>query len=132
MVRGGVLARKCRDLAAIAADCHRAPAAAMRARRVVKEESTVGIGTEAQARSRTFCDNLCSGAGHRCQQPIQAALTSDKLHPPSACIGDEFVVAFGDAQDFVDWLDPFRGDSLFAKQCSERPAQRGAKPLGLQ
>ncbi len=63
----------------------------------------------------TFGDNLCAGAGHCREQPVQAAFPRDELDLPAAILGDKFVMALGDAQNLVNRLNPLRGYFLFTE-----------------
>ena len=70
-----------------------------------------------------FGDNLCTGAGHGREQPVQAALPRDELNLPATILGDKFVVTLGDAQNLVDRLNPLRGYFLLTKLGGECLAQ---------
>jgi hypothetical protein len=118
--------------AAIPANGHRAPAAAARARIVVKEQTTLGIGAKPKARTGSLGDDLRPGSGHRREQPIEASFSGDKFHFPDAILADKFIMAFGDAQDFVYRIDPFSSDSLLSEHGRENLPQGGAEPPGFQ
>jgi hypothetical protein len=91
---------------AIAAGLHGAPAAAMRAGIIVKEKAACGIATAANRNAGTFDQQLRRGTSDGRKQPFQSVLARDELERPGAAVGDEFVVAFGDAENFVDGFDP--------------------------
>ena len=104
-------ARKGGHLAAISADRHGTPAAAMRAGLVVEEKSALGIGANSEGGLCTFGEKFCCRTGNRSEQPVQAAFARDEFHAPSAAFGNQFVMSFSDSKDFVDGLDAF-GDDL--------------------
>src|SRR5271169_730710 len=89
-------------LVAIATQRHGAPAAATRAGVIVEEEATGGIGAAANRCARTFNEEFGSGASRSGEKPVQTTFPGDELQRPSALAGDQFVMAFGDAQDFVN------------------------------
>lgn len=127
----GVLSGESRHFVAVAANRHRTPAAAVRARGVVKEEPAPWIGTDADARPGTFNDHLSSRPCNRREQPIQSGFARDVFDPPGVAPLHQFVVAFGDAEHFVDRLDPFVGDRLLSHHGAEDAPQRGSKPTGF-
>src|SRR5215472_8494608 len=121
-----VPARKRRHFAAVAAKRHRAPAASKRARVVVEEQSAVRIGADSQWCARAFGNDFRPGTRHSRQQPFKAAFPCHELeHPFAAIHGVQFVMPFGDAQDFVYRFNPLARHSLFAKQGFERVAKGG-------
>ena len=113
-MRGGMPARKGGYLAAVSANRHGTPAAAMRAGLVVEKEPALGIGANSQRRLWTLGDKLRRRSGNRSQQPIQSALARDEFHAPSTVFENQLVMSFRDAKDFVDGLDPFRGDPMLS------------------
>ncbi len=127
-----MLPRKGRYFATIATDSHRAPPPAPCPRIVVEEKTTLWIGAEPKSRAGSLGNEFSTRPGHRSEQPVQASLTSDEFDFPGAIPADKFVVPLGDTQDFVYWLDPLAGNSLFSQHRGEYLAQGGAEPPGLQ
>jgi len=117
-------AGKCRDLVAIAATSHGAPAAATRARHVGEEEAATGISTEAEASSRPLDENLRGRPRDGSKQPLKAAFPGEEFQSPFAVIPNQFVVPLGDAQDFVHRFNPFPGNLCLSNQSSENLAKR--------
>lgn len=101
------------DLVAIAANGHGAPAAAMRARVVIEEEAARGIGANADRCIGAFDDQFSGGTRNGGEQPLEAAFASDEFQAPTFSAEHEFVVAFGEAKQIVDGLDPAFGAGLF-------------------
>jgi hypothetical protein len=118
------------DFVAIAAAGHGAPAAAMRARGII-EEAAGRIGTNAKGRAGSFGDQLSRGTCDGRQEPIQTAFAGDKLQAPCAVLLEEFVVPFGDTQDFVDGLNPFTGNGFLAEQRAKACVQGSVEALGF-
>jgi hypothetical protein len=115
------------DFVAIAADGHGAPAAAMRAGIIVKEEAARRVGTAADGSTRALDEELGGGAGEGGKEPVKATFTSDELERPDTVMGDELIVTFGDAEDLIDGLDPGSGEGFFVDNGSEDGAERFAK-----
>lgn len=118
-----VAAEKGRHLVAIAADGHRAPAAAMRARMVVEKEAAGGIGTAANRRARALHEEFGGGAGDGGEKPFEPALARNEMEGPGTVARDEFVVAFGNAKDFVDGFHPRARERLPFHDRGEHGAQ---------
>ena len=116
-------AEKRGDFVAVAADRHRAPAAAMRAGVVVEKKAAGKIGAAANRGAVTFDKEFRGGAGDGGKQPFETAFPGNEMKGPGAVVGDEFVVAFGDAKDFVDRFDPGGGESLSIDDRRENGAQ---------
>jgi len=127
-----VLAGKSSYFAAIAANGHRTPAAAARARIVVEEQATVRIGTKPKARASPLGDNFSRGSGHRGEQPIKASLPRNEFDLPDTILSDEFIMALGNTQYFVYRLGPFPGYPLLSKHGREHLVKGGAEPPGFQ
>jgi len=127
-----VLAGEGGYFAAVAAHGHRTPPPATSARVVVEEEPTVHIGAKPETRAGCLGDNFRSRSSHCGEQPIKASLAGHEFDFPKAVLSDKFIVALGDAQDFVYGLDPFSGGSLLSEHGREHFAQGGAKPAGLR
>src|SRR5271169_1380137 len=108
---------------AVATQGHRAPAAAPCARIVVEEKATMRIGANTKTRAGALGDNLRAGTGHCGEQPVQASLARDEFDFPEAVLANQFIMPFGDAQDFVYRLDPFPGNALLAQHGREDLAQ---------
>ncbi len=102
----------------------------MRAGIVVEEEAAGGIGAKAHTRCLAFRDEFGSRTRNRSEEPIEAAFSCDIFDAPGTGVFDEFVVAFGDAQDFIDGFNRFAGDVLFLGQYIETAPQGIAEPPG--
>ena len=120
------------DLAAVSANGHRTPAAAVCARFVVKEEAATGIGTKPQACARTLGNELRRRTGYGSQQPIEAAFARYEFDSPDAILVNKFVVSLGDAEYFVDGLGPFTCYLLLAMHGTENLTERASKLARLQ
>src|SRR6476661_4754880 len=131
-MRSGMPARKGGDLAAVSASRHGTPAAPVRSRLVIEEKSASGIGASPERRPCTLGDKLCRRTGNRSQQPIEAPLARDKFHAPRAVFEYQLVMSFRDPQDFVDGLDPFRGNLLPSMHGREGFAKRSGQSPGFQ
>ena len=116
-------AGKCRDLVAIAAESHRAPAAATRARHVGKEKTAARIGTEAEASGEPLDESLRGRPRDGGKQPLEAAFPGEEFQPPVSVIPNQFVVPLGDAQDFVHWFNPFPGNLFLSNHGTENLAK---------
>jgi hypothetical protein len=114
---------ECRDLVAIAAESHRAPAATPCARHVGKEKTASRIGTEPEASGRPLDENFRGRPGDRGEQPLEAAFPGDEFQSPLPVIPNQFVVPFGNAKDFVHRFNPFAGDSFLANHGAENLAK---------
>src|SRR5258708_33055754 len=102
----GMPAHKVGDLAAVSANRHGTPAAAMRTRLIVEEEAALGIGAKSERCLRTLGHKFRRRAGNPSEQPIEAAFASGEFHAPSALFEDQFVLPFRDSKDVVCRLDP--------------------------
>jgi hypothetical protein len=128
---GGMAPGEGRDFMAIAATGHRTPAPAARARGIIEKEATIRVGTGAEAGTWTFRDEFGGGTRDGSKEPVQATFTGDKFQAPMAVLLDEFVVPFGNAEDFIDRLDPIAQESFFMEESVEGVLQGGMEPLGL-
>ena len=117
---------------AIAADGHGTPAPAMGAGIVVKEEAAGRIRTTADGSSRTFDEEFRGGAGNCREEPFQAVLAGNKVKGPGALAGNEFVVTFRDAKNFIDGLNPGTWEGFLVHEGSEDGAERLAKAKDAQ
>src|SRR5580704_5106721 len=104
---------------AIAAKRHRAPAPAARARVIIEKEPARRVEADAKAGIWTFRNEFRGRARNGCEKPVQTAFAGDELQAPFTILLEELVVAFGDAQDFVDRFDPIPGKNFFAEQSPE-------------
>lgn len=104
----------------------------MRAGLVVEEESALGIGANSERRLWTLGDKLRRRTGNGSQQPIQAAFARDEFHAPGAVFENQLVMPFGDPKDFVDGLDPFRGNLMLSMHGRQGLTKRGGQAPGLQ
>jgi hypothetical protein len=116
-------AGKCRDLVAIAAESHRAPAATPCARHVREEEAAAGISTEAEASGRPLDENLRGRPRNGGKQPLEAAFPGEEFQSPPPVIPNQFVVPLGDAQDFVHRFNPFPGNLFLSNHGAENLAK---------
>lgn len=108
---------------AIAANGHGAPAAAMGARVVIEEQAAIGIGATAHWGVGAFDEEFGGGTRNGGEKPFEATFTGDELQTPAFGAGDEFVVAFREAQQVVDGLDPDFREGLFVDERSEDGAE---------
>lgn len=122
-------ARKSGYLVAIPATGHRTPAAFFSSRRVIEEQSTRRVGAEPQTRGSPLRHNLRGGAGHGREQPIQSTFPRGKFDAPLSPLMNEFIVAFGDAEDLIDGLNRVAGNWRPADDCRESILQRAVKTL---
>ena len=99
----------------VSADRHRAPAPAVRTGSVVEKQPASGIGAQAQPCPRAFGDDFRGRARHGRKQPLQAAFACDELNFPVILDRDQFVVPFGDPEDFVNRFNPFPQDFLLVQ-----------------
>ena len=129
---GGVAPEERGDLVAIAANGHGAPAAAVGARVVVEEEAARGIGANADRCVGAFDDQFGGGARNGGEEPFEAAFTSDEFQAPAFGAGHEFVVAFGEAKQIVDGLDPAFGEGLFLHEGRKDGADGFAQAKNFQ
>jgi len=127
-----VLAGEGGYFAAVAAHGHRTPPPAASARIIVEEEPTVHIGAKPETRTVSLGDDFRPGSGHSGEQPIKASFARHEFDFPKAVLTDKFIVALGDAKDFVYGLHPFSCRLLLSEHGLEHFAQGGAQPAGLQ
>jgi hypothetical protein len=122
-----VAAKKRSDFVAIATKRHGAPAAAMRAGIIVKQEAAGGIGAAADGGTRAFDEQFRGGTSKGCEEPVQAAFTGDKLKGPGAATKNQFIVSFRYAKNFINRLDPRSRERLLVDDGREYSAQRLTK-----
>jgi len=120
------------DFAAVSASRHGTPPAAMGAGLIVEEEAALGIGAKSERRPGPLGEKFGSRTGNRSEQPIEAAFARDEFHAPNALFENQFVVTFGDSKDYVDGLDPFRGDLLLSMHGREGLSKRSGESPGFQ
>ena len=96
MAARGVAAEEGGDFVTIATDGHGAPAAAMRAGIIAKEEAARRVGTAADGSARALHEELGGGASKGGKEPVQATFASDELERPGTATSDELIVTFGD------------------------------------
>jgi len=128
---GGMAPGEGRNFMAIAATGHRAPAPAARARRIIEKEVTIRVGTGAESGTWTFRDEFGGGTRDGGKEPVQATFTGDKFQAPIAVLLDEFVVPFGNAQDFIDRFDPISQKGFLTEESAERLLKGSMESLGL-
>ena len=119
----GMAAGKGSDFVAIAATGHGAPAAAARAGGIIEKEPAVRVAADAQAGTGTFCDELGCRTGDGGEEPVQATFAGDEFQAPFAVLLEDLVMAFGDAQDLIDRLDPIAQQGFFAEERAEGQVQ---------
>ena len=127
----GMAAGKGSDFVAVAATGHGTPAAAARARGIIKKQPAVRVRANAQAGTGTFGDELCCRTGDGGEKPVQATFAGDEFQAPFAVLLEDLVVAFGDAQNLIDRLDPIAQQGFFAEECAEGQVQRRMEPLSF-
>jgi len=86
---------------------------------VAKEESARGIRATADAGARALDQEFGGGTSDGGEEPFEAALAGYELERPGPVARDEFVVTFGDAQDFVDGLGPRGRERLLVDDGTE-------------
>ena len=91
---------------AIAATGHGAPAASAGTRGIVEKEAAAWVGTDAKAGGWAFGDELGGRTSDGGKEPVQTTFASDKFQSPFTVLLEEFVMAFGNAENFIDWLYP--------------------------
>ena len=104
----------------------------MRAGLVVEEEFALGIGANSERRLWTLGDKLRRRTGNGSQQPIQAAFARDEFHTPRAVFEYQLVMSFRDSKDFVNGLDPFRGNLMLSVHGRKGLAKRTGQAPGFQ
>ncbi len=92
----------------------------------------MGIGANSERGLWTLGDKLRRRTDNGSQQPIQAAFARDEFHAPGAVFENQLVMSFGDPQDFVDGLDPFRCDLMLSMHGRKGLAKRGGQAPGFQ
>ena len=102
---------------AIAATGHGTPAAPAGARGVIEKEAAVRVGADSKAWGCTFCNELGGRASDGGKEPVQTTLSCDEFQTPFTVLLEEFVMAFGNAKDFIDWLYPVSLQWLFIEKC---------------
>jgi hypothetical protein len=115
----------------IAATGHRTPTPAAGARGIIEQEAAGWVGADAKTGARALRNDLRGGPGDGRQEPVQTAFTGYESEAPLAILFQEFVVTFGDAQDFVDRFDPFANQRFFLEQDAETFTKGSVKPLGF-
>lgn len=125
-------AQKACYLVTIAAGGHGTPATAMGARVVVEKQPTRWIGAAADGRVLAFHKKFRGRARDGGEQPLQPFFLRDKLKTPAVLLGNQFVVALSNPQDFIDWFGPMAGKKLMLDNGSEDGAEGFAKPQDLE
>jgi len=121
---GGAAAEKQGYFVAIAANGHGTPAAAMGARVVIEEEAASRIGAAAHRGVGALDEEFGGGPRNGGEEPFEAAFAGDELQTPALGAGNELVVAFREAQQVVDGLDPDSWEGLLLDERSENGAER--------
>jgi hypothetical protein len=117
---------------AIAANGHGAPAAAVGTRVIVEEEAARGIGANADRCVGAFDDQFGGGTRNGGEEPLEAAFPGNEFQMPAFGAGNKFIVAFGEAKQIVDGLDPAFGEGLFLHQGSKDGADGFAQAKNFQ
>ena len=117
---------------AITADSHGAPPTAVRAGIVVEKEATGGVGAAADRSAGAFDEELGGGTCECREEPVQAAFAGDKLEGPGTFVGDQLIMAIGDAKNLVDRFNPGRREWLIVDYGCENGAKRFAKTQDAQ
>jgi len=126
---GSAAPRKRRDLVAVAATCHRAPPAAVRAGGIVEKQPTLRVGTCAEAGVAALGDDVCAGSRNRSKKPVEAAVPRNKLDLPLRLLLNKLVVTFRNAQDLVDGFDGGMMRNLSANHRAKAVAEGSAEPV---
>ena len=126
----GATPGKSGDLVTIAANGHGAPAAPMGPRSVTEKKPAPGIRTGAQARTRALDDDFRGRASDGGEKPVGAAFAGNKLQPPRTLSLEEFVMPFGNAENFVYRCDPLLDNPVPSDRRAERSAQGIAQTNG--
>jgi hypothetical protein len=124
-------AREGRHFVAIAATGHGAPASPTGARGVIEKEAAVRVGADAKAGGCTFRDELGGGTSDGRKEPVQTTLACDEFQAPFTVLLEKFVMAFGNAEDFIDWLYPISLQWFFIEKRIQGLVQSSVEPLGL-
>ena len=124
-------AREGGHFVAIAATGHGAPAAPAGARGVVEKEAAAWVGTDAKAGGCTFRDELGGRTSDGGKEPVQTTFASDEFQAPFTVLLEEFVMAFGNAEDFIDWLHPVSLQWFLIEEAKQGVMKSSMEPLGL-
>lgn len=119
-------------LVTIAARRHGTPATAVGARVVVEEQPARWIGATTDGSLLAFYKQLRGRARDGGKQPLQPFLSRDKLKTPAVLLGNQFIMALSDSQDFISWLRPMAREGLMLDYGREDRAEGFAKPQNLQ
>jgi len=98
--------QKCRYFVPVPAHRHRTPPPLAGPRVIIKKQAALRIRTALHGRRQPFYNKLRCRARNRCEQPLKPIFPRHKLQPPLALVCHQFVMAFGDPQNFVDGCDP--------------------------
>ena len=104
---------------AIAANGHGAPAAAVGTRVIVEEEAARGIGANADRCVGALDDQFGGRTRNGGEEPLEAAFPGDEFQTPAFGARNKFIVAFGEAKQIVDGLDPAFGEGFFLHEGSK-------------
>ena len=117
---------------AIAANGHGAPAAAVRARVVIKEEAARRIGAPTDRSVGAFDDQFGGGTRDGGEEPFEAAFAGNEFQAPAFDAGNKLVVAFGETKQIVDGFDPALGEGLLLDEGREDGADGFAQTKDFQ
>ena len=127
MATGRPSAKEGSDFVAIAANGHGTPPASVCTGVIVEEKAAGRVGAAANRSVEALDEKFGGRTGEGGEQPVQAAFPGNELERPGTFLGDELVVTFGDAENFVDWLDPGRRKGLIGDNGSKDGAKRFAE-----
>jgi len=84
----------------------------MGARVVIEKEAAGGVGAAAHRGVGAFDEEFGGGTRDGGEEPFEATFTGHEFQAPAFGTGNQFVVAFGEAQQVVDGLDPDSWEGL--------------------
>jgi hypothetical protein len=99
---------------------------------VVEKKAASRIRAAANGSSGAFDEKLGGGTGDRGEEPLESTFPGNELQRPGAFAEYQFVMSFGDAQDFVHGLRPGRRERLFVHNRGEDGAETLAKAEGAE
>ncbi len=109
---GDVTSQESSDLVAIAARGHGTPAPPVRTGVIVKKQPAGRIGAAANGRFKTLYKEICSRTSDGGEEPLESLLARHELETPSVFPGNQLVMAFRDAKDFINRFYPMARELL--------------------
>ena len=129
--REGVTAGKKCDFVAIATSGHGAPAPEVGARGIVEKKTASGVGADSQGNPRAFRNDF-GGRTRDCgEKPVQTSFAGDEFQAPRITMLEQFIMAFGDAQDVVQGFHPVPVNRIFSEQRNQDSPQGGMELLSF-